>query len=154
MQACLLLEVLNISASVFKVTMCGKAHREERRRKTLEPDAVLLYEVDDVLFVLAHMDRASHDHRVVTSQADICGLFEVKRLCFDTAASDDLGNMISNPRRLPFGCTVPNHDLGHVAPLSAFSNSNVPPGTSQPQGSKVPRVAPEGPADTLAIDPE
>src|SRR5215204_4596269 len=28
--ACLLLEVLNISASVLEVTMCGKAHREER----------------------------------------------------------------------------------------------------------------------------
>ena len=36
--------------------------------------------------MLAHMDRAADDHRVVTIQRDILRLFEVERLCLDTVA--------------------------------------------------------------------
>ena len=51
-----LLEILDIGPRVVHVTVGGKAHRKERGRETLKRGAVLPNEVDDVLFVLAHVD--------------------------------------------------------------------------------------------------
>src|SRR6266511_3480301 len=84
-------------ACFLGVVMGGETYREKGGWETFESVAVLPDEVPDAVLMLAHVDGAPHDHRVVAIRFGGAGAFDVYRVRLIALLPDRVSEVLRNP---------------------------------------------------------